>query len=51
MHGFLGQWRNSPEIEIVAVAEPAMLFLMAGLIGTIVISMLLPVFTMQELIH
>lgn len=35
---------------LVAVAEPAMLFLMAGLIGTIVISMLLPVFTLQDLV-
>ena len=36
---------------LVSVAEPAMLFIMAGLIGTIVIGMLLPVFNLQELIH
>jgi len=36
---------------LVAVAEPAMLFAMAGLIGTIVISMLLPVFNLGELVH
>ena len=36
---------------LVSVAEPAMLFLMAGLIGTIVIGMLLPVFNLSELIH
>jgi type II secretory pathway component PulF len=35
---------------LVSLAEPAMLFLMASLIGTIVIGMLLPVFTMQDLI-
>ncbi|HMB95044.1 MAG TPA: type II secretion system F family protein, partial [Tepidisphaeraceae bacterium] len=36
---------------LVSLAEPAMLFIMAGLIGTIVIGMLLPVFTLQDLIH
>jgi type II secretory pathway component PulF len=35
---------------MVALAEPAMLFVMAGLVGTIVIGMLLPIFSMQELI-
>ncbi len=35
---------------LVALAEPLMLFLMAGLIGTVVVGMLLPVFTLQELI-
>ncbi|MBV8782111.1 MAG: type II secretion system F family protein [Phycisphaerae bacterium] len=35
---------------LVSTAEPAMLFLMAGLIGTVVIGMLLPVFNLQELI-
>jgi len=35
---------------LVAVAEPAMLFVMAALIGTVVVSMLLPVFDMQDLI-
>jgi type II secretory pathway component PulF len=35
---------------LVALAEPLMLFLMAGLIGTIVVGMLLPVFNLQELI-
>jgi type II secretory pathway component PulF len=36
---------------LVALAEPVMLFIMAGLVGTIVIGMLLPIFTVQELIH
>jgi type II secretory pathway component PulF len=36
---------------LVALAEPAMLFVMAALIGTVVIGMLLPVFTLQELIR
>jgi type IV pilus assembly protein PilC len=36
---------------LVALAEPALLFVMAGLIGTVVISMLLPVFTLQDLIR
>ena len=35
---------------LVSVAEPLMLFLMAGLIGTVVVGMLLPVFNLQELI-
>ncbi len=34
----------------VAFAEPLMLFLIAGFIGTIFISMVLPIFTMQEYI-
>ena len=36
---------------LVAVIEPLMLFLMAGIIGTIVVGMLLPVFNLQDLIH
>jgi len=36
---------------LVAVAEPVMLFLMAGIIGTVVVGMLLPVFNLQDLIH
>ncbi|MCY2954370.1 MAG: type II secretion system F family protein [Planctomycetota bacterium] len=36
---------------LVSLAEPALLFVMAGLIGTVVIGMLLPVFTLQDLIH
>jgi len=36
---------------LVSVAEPAMLFVMAGLIGTIVVSMLLPVFNLGEIVH
>lgn len=36
---------------LVSLAEPAMLFIMAGLIGTVVVGMLLPVFTLQELIR
>jgi type II secretory pathway component PulF len=34
----------------VALVEPALLFIMAGLIGTVVIGMLLPIFTLQEYI-
>ncbi|CAN5557419.1 type II secretion system F family protein [soil metagenome] len=36
---------------LVAVAEPLMLFIMAGVIGTVVVGMLLPVFNLQDLIH
>lgn len=36
---------------LVAVIEPVLLFFMAGLVGTVVIGMLLPIFTLQELIH
>ena len=36
---------------LMALAEPAMLFVMAAIVGTIVVGMLLPVFTLQELIH
>jgi len=36
---------------LVALAEPAMLFVMAAIIGTVVLGMLLPVFNLQELIH
>ena len=35
----------------VALAEPIMLFVMAGVVGTIVVGMLLPIFTLQEYIH
>jgi len=35
---------------LVAVLEPVLLFAMAGLIGTVVIGMLLPIFTVQELV-
>ena len=35
---------------MVAMAEPAMLFVMAALVGTVVIGMLLPIFNLQELI-
>ena len=35
---------------LVALAEPAMLFIMAGIIGTVIVGMLLPVFTVQSLI-
>jgi len=34
----------------VALAEPVLLFIMAGIVGTIVVGMLLPVFTLQEYI-
>jgi type II secretory pathway component PulF len=36
---------------MVALVEPALLFCMAALVGTIVIGMLLPIFNMQELIR
>lgn len=36
---------------MVAMAEPAMLFIMAVLVGTVVIGMLLPIFNLQELIQ
>ncbi len=36
---------------LVAFAEPAMLFLMASVIGTVVVGMLLPIFSLQDLIH
>ena len=36
---------------LVAFAEPLLLFVMAGVIGTVVVGMLLPVFNLQELIH
>jgi type II secretory pathway component PulF len=36
---------------MVALAEPALLFLMAVLVGTVVIGMLLPIFNLQELIR
>lgn len=35
---------------LVAVLEPLLLFVMAGLIGTIVIGMLLPIFNVQDLV-
>ncbi len=49
---------SSQELELdrrlrmlVAVTEPAVLFIMAGVVGTIVVGMLLPIFTLQELIR
>jgi type II secretory pathway component PulF len=33
---------------LVALVEPALLFLMAAIVGTVVIGMLLPIFTLQE---
>jgi type II secretory pathway component PulF len=36
---------------LVSVAEPALLFIMAGLIGTIVVGMLLPIFKLQDLVN
>ena len=36
---------------LVSLAEPLLLFAMASVIGTIVIGMLLPIFTLQELIQ
>ena len=35
---------------LVALAEPALLFVMAAVIGTVVVGMLLPIFNMQDLI-
>ena len=35
---------------LVAVGEPIMLFIMAGLIGTVVVGMLMPILTMQDAI-
>ena len=35
---------------LVSVAEPLLLFVMAGVIGTVVVGMLLPVFNLQDLI-
>jgi len=35
----------------VALVEPALLFIMAALVGTVVIGMLLPIFNLQELIR
>jgi type II secretory pathway component PulF len=36
---------------LVALAEPLLLFVMAGIIGVIVVGMLLPLFQLQDLIH
>ena len=36
---------------LVSLAEPALLFVMAAIVGVIVVGMLLPVFTLQELIR
>lgn len=36
---------------LVSAAEPLLLFIMAGVIGTIVVGMLLPVFKLQELVN
>ncbi|HMO27689.1 MAG TPA: type II secretion system F family protein, partial [Tepidisphaeraceae bacterium] len=36
---------------LVAIAEPLLLIVMAALIGTVVVSMLLPVFTLQDMIN
>lgn len=36
---------------LVSIAEPMMLFLMAGVIGTVVIGMLLPLFNLSEVVH
>ena len=35
----------------MALAEPVLLFVMAGLVGTVVVAMLLPVFSIQDLIQ
>jgi type II secretory pathway component PulF len=36
---------------LVAVGEPVMLFIMAGVIGTVVVSMLLPILNLQDVVH
>jgi type II secretory pathway component PulF len=36
---------------LVSLAEPAMLFIMASLVGTIVVGMLLPVFDLWDAIQ
>jgi type II secretory pathway component PulF len=36
---------------LVAVGEPIMLFLMAAVIGTVIVGMLLPILTLQDVIH
>jgi type II secretory pathway component PulF len=36
---------------VVSIGEPALLFLMAGIIGTIVVSMLLPILSLSDVIH
>ena len=36
---------------LVAQVEPLLLFLMAGIVGTVVMGMLLPIFNLQELIR
>ena len=36
---------------LVSVVEPLMLFAMAGIIGTVVIGMLLPIFNLSDLMH
>ena len=36
---------------LVALAEPLLLFVMASVIGTIVVGMLLPLFQLQDLVH
>lgn len=35
---------------LVSIAEPLLLFLMAGIIGTVVVGMLLPIFNLQDVI-
>jgi type II secretory pathway component PulF len=35
---------------LVALAEPALLVVMAAMIGTVVVSMLLPLFTLQDMV-
>lgn len=36
---------------LVSVLEPVLLFVMAGIIGTVIVGMLLPIFTIQDLIN
>lgn len=36
---------------LVATAEPVMLFIMAGIIGTVVIAMILPIFNLYNVVH
>jgi type II secretory pathway component PulF len=36
---------------LVSIGEPMMLFVMAGVIGTVVVGMLLPILSLQDVIH
>ena len=46
----IAPFRLKKDLMAVAFAEPLMLFFIAGFIGTIFISMVLPIFTLQDYI-